>query len=202
MTEFYAVIIITILAVISPGADFAIVTKNSYLYGHSIGVLTSIGIALGVLVHVTYTLAAVAVVMKTTPNFLLIIKYLGALYLIYIGYKTFVQSPVIDAANSLPIKPWQALRNGFFTNALNPKTTLFVISTYTQIVSITTPTLVLIGYGAFMSLMHFIWFALVALLFSQQHLRAKMLNHQVTINRVIGLILALLGGLLLFSNIG
>ena len=52
MTEFLAVIMITILAVISPGADFAIVTKNSYLYGRSIGVLTSIGIALGVLVHV------------------------------------------------------------------------------------------------------------------------------------------------------
>ena len=60
MTEFLAVIMITILAVISPGADFAIVTKNSYLYGRSIGVLTSIGIALGVLVHVAYTLLAVA----------------------------------------------------------------------------------------------------------------------------------------------
>ena len=49
MTELYTVIAITILAVISPGADFAIVTKNSYLYGRSIGILTSIGIALGVL---------------------------------------------------------------------------------------------------------------------------------------------------------
>lgn len=47
-----------------------------------------------------------------------------------------------------------------------------------------------------MSLMHFIWFVLVALLFSQQHLRAKMLSRQVTINRVIGIILALLGGIL------
>ena len=69
MTEFFTVIMITILAVISPGADFAIVTKNSYLYGRSVGVLTAIGIALGVLVHVTYTLVAVAIVMKIAPNF-------------------------------------------------------------------------------------------------------------------------------------
>ncbi|WP_230657144.1 LysE family transporter [Psychrobacter sp. I-STPA10] len=202
MTEFYAVIAITILAVISPGADFAIVTKNSYLYGRSVGVLTSIGIALGVLVHVTYTLVAIAVVMKIAPNFLAWIKYLGAFYLIYIGYKTFVQTPVLESTSSTAIGAWQALRNGFFTNALNPKTTLFVISTYTQIVSATTPKFVLIGYGLFMSLAHLLWFALVAVLFSQQTLRAKMLSRQVMINRVIGVILAGLGMVLLFANVG
>lgn len=201
MTEFLAVIVITILAVISPGADFAIVTKNSYLYGRSIGVLTSIGIALGVLVHVAYTLIAVAAVMKFAPNFLTIVKYLGAFYLIYIGYKTFTQKPVKDIASSGRISFGQALRYGFFTNALNPKTTLFVISTYTQIVSATTPKFILIGYGLFMSVAHFIWFAIVALLFSQRTLRAKMLEKQVAINRVIGFILGLLGVFLLFTNV-
>lgn len=201
MTEFLAVIVITILAVISPGADFAIVTKNSYLYGRSIGVLTSIGIALGVLVHVAYTLIAVAAVMKFAPNFLTIVKYLGAFYLIYIGYKTFTQKPVKDIASSARISSGQALRYGFFTNALNPKTTLFVISTYTQIVSATTPKFILIGYGLFMSVAHFIWFAIVALLFSQRTLRAKMLEKQVAINRVIGFILGLLGVFLLFTNV-
>lgn len=201
MTEFLAVIVITILAVISPGADFAIVTKNSYLYGRSIGVLTSIGIAIGVLVHVAYTLIALAAVMKFAPNFLTIIKYLGAFYLIYIGYKTFMQRPVKDVASSARISSGQALRYGFFTNALNPKTTLFVISTYTQIVSATTPKFILIGYGFFMSVAHFTWFAIVALLFSQRTLRAKMLERQVAINRVIGFILGLLGVFLLFTNI-
>lgn len=201
MTEFLAVIVITILAVISPGADFAIVTKNSYLYGRSIGVLTSIGIALGVLVHVAYTLIAVAAVMKFAPNFLTIVKYLGAFYLIYIGYKTFTQKPVKDIASSARISSGQALRYGFFTNALNPKTTLFVISTYTQIVSATTPKFILIGYGLFMSVAHFIWFAIVALLFSQRTLRAKMLEKQVAINRVIGFILGLLGVFLLFTSV-
>lgn len=201
MTEFLAVIIITILAVISPGADFAIVTKNSYLYGRSVGVLTSIGIALGVLIHVAYTLIAIAAVMKLAPNFLTFVKYLGAFYLIYIGYQTFTQKPVKETTSSNYISSRQALRYGFFTNALNPKTTLFVISTYTQIVSASTPKSILIGYGLFMSVAHFIWFALVALLFSQRTLREKMLKKQVVINRVIGFILALLGVFLLFTNL-
>lgn len=201
MTEFLAVITITLLAVISPGADFAIVTKNSYLYGRSIGVLTSIGIALGVLVHVAYTLIAVAIVMRVAPNFLTLIKFLGAFYLIYIGYKTFTQKPVKEVGTSHQISSTQALRYGFFTNALNPKTTLFVISTYTQIVSAITPKAILIGYGLFMSVAHFVWFALVALLFSQRTLRQKMLQRQVIINRVIGFILGLLGVFLLFTNL-
>jgi len=52
-----------------------------------------------------------------------------------------------------------------------------------------------------MSLAHLIWFALVAILFSHQALRTKMLNQQVFINRIIGVILALLGLFLVISNI-
>lgn len=52
-----------------------------------------------------------------------------------------------------------------------------------------------------MSIAHFIWFALVALLFSQRTLREKMLNKQVVINRVIGFILGLLGVSLLFASL-
>ena len=201
MAEFLAVVLITILAVISPGADFAIVTKNSYLYGRQIGILTALGIALGVLVHVSYTLVGVAVVLKFAPNFLTYIKYLGAFYLIYIGYKTFTQLPVADTNRSNPLSKRQALQYGFFTNALNPKTTLFVVSTYTQIISNLTPKAVLIGYGLFMSLAHFVWFAMVVMVFSQQQLRQKMLQRQVVINRVIGLILVMLGIFLLLAHV-
>lgn len=113
MAEFIAVILITILAVVSPGADFAIVTKNSYLYGRKIGVFTSLGISLGVLVHVTYTLVAVAFVMTYTPQILNIVKYIGALYLIYIGYKTFTQKPVLETTALTAIGTFQAIKYGF-----------------------------------------------------------------------------------------
>ncbi|AMW78516.1 lysine transporter LysE [Acinetobacter sp. TGL-Y2] len=200
MGEFVAVILITILAVVSPGADFAIVTKNSYLYGRKIGILTSLGIALGVLVHVTYTLIAVEFVMTYTPQILNIFKYIGAIYLIYIGYKTFTQKPLFDSDALKVLNSFQALKYGFFTNALNPKTTLFVISTYTQILSISTPKIILLGYGLFMSFAHFAWFSLVSILFSSIVLRQKMLAKQVKINKVIGSILCALGVALLFAK--
>lgn len=200
MEEIIAVIVITILAVISPGADFAIVTKNSYLYGRKTGIFTAWGISLGVLVHVAYTLVAVTFVMTYTPQILTVVKYMGAIYLIFIGYKTLTQEPIIDVASTQRINHLQAFKYGFLTNALNPKTTLFVISTYTQIVSTTTPKLVLLGYGLFMSVAHFLWFAIIGVLFSSILLREKMLTKQVLINRVIGLLLCLLGLLLIFAK--
>ena len=201
MDEFIAVIVITILAVISPGADFAVVTKNSYLYGRKIGILTSLGIAVGVLIHVLYTLCAISLVLSYTPYILHIIKYLGAMYLIYIGYKTFIQLPVGDVLISGNLYPFQAFKNGVLTNALNPKTTLFVISTYTQIVSISTPKIILIIYGGFMSFAHFVWFSIVALVFSIVLLREKMLNNQIIINKAIGSVLCALGVGLLATQI-
>lgn len=108
---------------------------------------------------------------------------------------------MVDKGRSSPLSKRQALQYGFFTNALNPKTTLFVVSTYTQIVSSLTPKAVLIGYGLFMSLAHFVWFAMVVLVFSQQQLRQKMLQRQVVINRVIGLVLAMLGIFLLLAHV-
>lgn len=61
--------------------------------------------------------------------------------------------------------------NGFLTNALNPKPTMFVVSTYTQVVRPGTPLSTQFGYGLFMSFTHFFWFGMVALFFSRQVFR-------------------------------
>jgi threonine/homoserine/homoserine lactone efflux protein len=45
MNELFAVAIITILAVVSPGPDFAMVTRNSYAFGRRSGLISAMGIA-------------------------------------------------------------------------------------------------------------------------------------------------------------
>lgn len=195
MTELIAVAIITILAVISPGADFAMVTRNSYLYGRRAGLLAASGIALGVQVHVMYTMLGVGLLIAKSPSLYFAIKIIGAIYLIYIGYQTFFARAVISAEAGAGQKMgnWPALCAGFMTNAFNPKTTLFVVSTYTQVVQIDTSLMAQIGYGLFMSVAHWIWFSLVALFFSDNRLRAGMLRQQVVLNRFIGAVLIVLG---------
>lgn len=195
MTELIAVAIITILAVISPGADFAMVTRNSYLYGRRAGLLAASGIALGVQVHVMYTMLGVGLLIAKSPSLYFAIKIIGAIYLIYIGYQTFFARAVVstEAGEGQSLNNLAALRAGFMTNAFNPKTTLFVLSTYTQVVQVDTSLPAQFGYGLFMSVAHWIWFSLVALFFSDHRLRAGMLRQQVILNRFIGAVLIALG---------
>ncbi|MEU2232672.1 MULTISPECIES: LysE family translocator [Streptomyces] len=195
MGQLIAVAVITILAVISPGADFAMTVRNSYLYGRTAGVLAAVGISLGVLVHVTYTMLGVGLLVTRTPMLFTAMKLIGAAYLVYIGYKTFVAKAQvdIDLSSDAGLSKAGALRTGFLTNALNPKTMLFVLSTYTQVVSADTPLFQQIGYGLFMSLAHLVWFALAAVLFSNQSLRTRLLQRQSVLNKVIGTILVGLG---------
>ncbi|AJF65640.1 LysE family translocator [Streptomyces vietnamensis] len=195
MGQLIAVAVITILAVISPGADFAMTVRNSYLYGRTAGVLAAVGISLGVLVHVTYTMLGVGLLVTRTPMLFTAMKLIGAAYLVYIGYKTFVTKAQvdIDLSSDAGLSKAGALRTGFLTNALNPKTMLFVLSTYTQVVSADTPLFQQIGYGLFMSLAHLVWFALAAVLFSNQSLRTRLLQRQSVLNKVIGTILVGLG---------
>ncbi|MFF0560567.1 LysE family translocator [Streptomyces sp. NPDC004266] len=195
MGQLIAVAVITVLAVISPGADFAMTVRNSYLYGRAAGVLAAVGIAAGVLVHVTYTMLGVGLLVSRSPMLFTAMKLIGAAYLVYIGYKTFVaKSQVdIDLSEGAGLSRAGALRTGFLTNALNPKTMLFVLSTYTQVVSADTPVLQQVGYGLFMSFAHLVWFGLAAVLFSQQGLRARLLRKQAVLNKVIGTVLVGLG---------
>lgn len=199
MIELIAVATITILAVVSPGADFAMVTRNSILHGRAAGLLSSLGIACGVQLHVFYTMVGVGLLIRSSPQLFFGIKLFGAIYLIYVGYKTFVSTPAEDrgrfdaSAAQTGMRPRDAFQNGFFTNALNPKTTLFVLSVYTQVVSPETPLLIQFLYGLFMSFAHWTWFSLVAFFLSEKHLRTQLLTHQVLVNQVIGILLVGLG---------
>lgn len=195
MLEIAAVATITTLAVISPGADFAMVTRNSLLHGRKAGLLASAGIAAGVQLHVFYTMLGVGFLIRSSPGWFWLIKLAGAAYLVYVGYQTFISRtvPASGQGRGQQIDAITAWRMGFLTNALNPKTTLFVVSVYTQVVQPDTPLPVQVAYGLFMSLAHWLWFSVVTMFFSEERLRARMLRHQALLNRSIGVVLAALG---------
>ncbi|MET9808853.1 LysE family transporter [Streptomyces halstedii] len=195
MTEILAVALITVLAVVSPGADFAMVVRNSTLHGRRTGVLGAAGVAAGVLVHVAYTMLGIGLLIASSTALFTAIKLAGACYLVYIGVRTFLARGdlTVDLGGKGGLSGAAALRTGFLTNVLNPKTTLFVVSTFTQVVGEDTAYWQQAGYGLFMSLAHFGWFGLVALFFSHAHLRTAMLRRQKALNRTIGSALVGLG---------
>ncbi|MFJ3883398.1 LysE family translocator [Streptomyces sp. NPDC090077] len=195
MTEVIAVAVITLLAVISPGADFAMVVRNSYLYGRPTGLFAAAGVAAGVLVHVSYTMLGVGLLIASSTALFTAIKLAGAAYLVWIGIRTFRARAelTVDLEAGPGLTRVGALRSGFLTNVLNPKTTLFVVSTFTQVVDPGTSGWQQAGYGLFMAAAHLVWFGAVALFFSNARLRERMLKAQKALNRAIGSVLVGLG---------
>ncbi|ROU05842.1 LysE family transporter [Lysobacter enzymogenes] len=198
MQELLAIVTITTLAVISPGPDFAMVSRNSLLHSRRAGVLTALGIALGVWVHVGYTLLGVGLLIRESIELYAALKLLGALYLIWLGVRMLRSRAHAAPAPDAPVARGDlaALRAGFLTNALNPKCTVFVVSLFLQVVGPHTPLAIKLGYGAFVSGAHLLWFALVALLFSQGAVRARLLRWSVAIDRAFGALLVGFGAVL------
>jgi len=204
MNEIFAVITITILAVISPGPDFAMVTRNSYAFGARVGLISAFGIACGVQVHVMYTVLGIAVFIVKSPMLFLAMKVIGAAYLIYLGYKSLTNKVALTLGDAPSAAPSNiaAFRMGFLTNALNPKTMLFVVATYTQVIQVGSPISHSFGYGLFISISHWLWFSIVALFFSSPDIRRRLLSYQLSADRFIGLALITLGASLAFTNVG
>jgi RhtB (resistance to homoserine/threonine) family protein len=198
MAELIAVITITLLAVISPGLDFAMVTRNSLILSRRAGVLTALGIGMGVLVHITYTLIGLGLLIQQSIWLFNAIKLVGALYLVYLGVKMLRTKPAGTPADRTvaPLSDMAALRTGFLTNALNPKAMVFIVSLFMQVVRPDTPLAVQIGYGAFISAAHMAWFSLVALCFSASAIRDRLLAVRHWIDRAFGGLLVGFGILL------
>ena len=63
-TEFLTVALVHLLAVASPGPDFAIVVRESVSSGRHTGICTAIGVGSGILLHVTYSLLGIGLIVS------------------------------------------------------------------------------------------------------------------------------------------
>lgn len=194
---------LNMIALISPGPDFAVVVRNSLIYSCKTALLTALGIALGILVHVTYTLFGLGVIIRESAWLFLGVKYLGAGYLFYIGYlglrakKTSIGAGQVQRAPDISVV--SAIGSGFLTNVLNPKCMLFFISLFSLVMSSHTPPSILALYGVIMFLETLLWFSFVAFCLSGKQTREKFNTMGHWIERVTGGILMTLGVRLLFA---
>lgn len=195
-SEIIALSTVALMMAISPGADFILVTRNSLGYSRNTGLYTTLGITIGTWVHISYCIAGLALVINTSPLLFSAIKYLGALYLIYIGISSIRTKTAVASKpqTDIPLmKPMKALVSGFLSNALNPKTTLFFLGIFTQLVTIDTPMIIQLLYGGIISLAHLLWFSLLSFLLTHKKLLPKVREYQKILNRVLGITLIALG---------
>lgn len=203
-SEFLVLALVHFLAVVLPGPDFVITVRNSIRYGYFIGAITALGIGVGISIHVFYTLIGLGIIIQHSPWLMSIFRILGALYLIYLGWNLLktksTHSDIIIANNDQALNKWNAFSMGFMTNALNPKATIFFLSIFTTLVSVTTPVKIQVFYGLWMCAVNALWFIIVAKLFSYAYIRNQFLKKINIFEKLMGGILIILALTLLLRH--
>ncbi|WP_028240652.1 LysE family translocator [Stutzerimonas azotifigens] len=205
-SEFLTVALVHLLAVASPGPDFAVVVRQSVSRGRVAGSWTAFGVGTAILLHVAYSLLGIGLIVSQSIVLFNLFKWLAAGYLIYIGLKALRAGPVTLQAGE-PDAPaarsaWRAFGQGFVTNGLNPKATLFFLSLFTVVIDPHTPLSVQAGYGLYLAAATGLWFCLVAWLFSRQRVRAGFSRMGHWFDRLMGAVLIGLGVRLALSRMG
>ncbi|QII99960.1 LysE family translocator [Stutzerimonas balearica] len=205
--EFLTVALVHLLAVASPGPDFAVVVRESVTQGQRAGLWTALGVGSGIFVHIAYSLLGIGLIVSQSILLFNLFKWLAAGYLVYLGWKALRARPQLEAATLTagPVptrRARQAFAVGFVTNGLNPKATLFFLSLFTVVISHDTPLAVQAGYGLYLACATTLWFCLVAWLFSRDRVRAGFARMGHWFDRVTGAVLIALGARLALSEIG
>lgn len=205
--EFMTVALVHLLAVASPGPDFAVVVRESVAQGRRAGSWTALGVGCGIFVHVAYSLLGIGLIVSQSIVLFNLFKWLAAAYLVYLGWRALRARPMslepVNTANAAVARTaWQAFVVGFVTNGLNPKATLFFLSLFTVVISADTPLWVQAGYGVYLAGATALWFLLVAWLFSRGRVRAGFARMGHWFDRLTGAVLIGLGARLALSEIG
>lgn len=195
--EFFTIAIAHLFAVASPGPDFAVVMQQSVRGGTRSAIWTSLGVGSAILLHVTYCLLGVALLLSQSPALFNITKLLAAGYLFYLGVQSIRVSLIKPVAESEKLQepvlsPARAFGLGFLTNGLNPKATLFFLALFTVVIDSNTPTTIQIMYGLYLALATFLWFALLSLILGIRSVRVFILRMGIWLERAMGAILILI----------
>lgn len=194
--EFLLVAGAHLVAVASPGPDFALVLRQSITHGRRTAIWTSVGIGTGILVHVSYSLLGLGLLLKSSELWFNALKYAGAGYLAWIGVVALRTKPAAgDGVMPVPTAtPGRhgAFITGFLVNVLNPKAALFFIALFSVVINPQTPRLVQAVYGGWMAVATMAWFSFVSLVFTRETVRRTFLRTGHWFERAMGGLLLVL----------
>lgn len=191
MYEFFAISFIIVLAAISPGPDFAMVVKNSLSGSRTAGLYTALGVTISLLIHSSYGIFGLAMIISKSLLLFSAIKIIGAAYLIYIGIKSMMEKrqSVQQSSNhfsSTPIQNKEAFMQGLFCNLLNPKAILFILAFFTMILKPESSFTAQFGFGVEIAIVHLVWFSLLAIIITHPATRTVLSRVQYYIVKMMG----------------
>ena len=188
------------LLVMLPGPDFALIVRTSLTEGRSSGQAAACGVALGIMVHTSAAMLGISAVIAQSVTLFTLLRYAGAAYLFWMGIHALRAGREVTAAvvrhggQEEEVQPVRGLRRrafrqGFLTNALNPKAVVFFLTMLPQFLD---PHAALwpqfLELGGIMALFCLGWYLLLAALLHRIRRLFARPSFQAWLHRLTGLI--------------
>ena len=201
MTEFFTVVVLHMFAVMSPGPDFFLISRQSIRYGRKIALWTAGGIGTGILFHSGLAVTGMLIILASNDFYLLALKLICSFYLIYLGLVSLLKVSNFD--DDINNKDKWSRAGGFtvglITNITNIKALLFFISLFGIVLNSTSNSSLML-YGLYMAFMTFLWFASVSFIFTSYIFREKFLKFFGVFEKFLGLSLVIIAFQILISE--
>jgi threonine efflux protein len=190
-----AVFAVFIPALILPGPDFVGVVRSSLTRGTTAGLLTALGVTIGLGMYATLSLLGLSAVLVKYQWLTWVVRVLGGAYLVYLGIRLLRAKPgkLEDAAAQGPLRG-NAFLFGFFVTLTNPKAVVLFTSVFATAVTASTPhwlMALMIGITMASALA---WYSIVSLFMSSGPVMRRFQNARHWIERVAGASFVLIGG--------
>ncbi|CAI0970639.1 Threonine efflux protein [Serratia ficaria] len=188
---------IATLGMLSPGPDFFLVIKNAARYPRLAAMMSAFGVICGVATHMSYCVAGLAVVITTTPWLFNLLKYAGAVYLIWVGIQALLSrgGSKMNVGN-LPrqqVSLKSAFVQGYLCNLLNPKATLFFLAVFTQVLQIDSGLGEKLWYAGIILGLSAVWWPVLVFLIQSGPVRRGLEKTQKIVDKLLGGMLIALG---------
>ena len=203
MSTFLTVALLHLFAVVSPGPDFVLISRQSFRYGRKVAIWTSVGVAIGILFHVALSLTGLSLLLQNQPYLFWYLKLAAALYIGYLGLASLISKSPINLQNNSTDGDGRYLKSistGFLTNALNPKAFIFFITVFTLVINKDTGIVIKSLLGMYMSIATFIWFTFISILLTNRKATERFEKSIPWLEKITGLFLLILAIKIIFQE--
>ncbi|HEY2498505.1 MAG TPA: LysE family translocator [Candidatus Angelobacter sp.] len=131
---FFTFLTAALMLNLAPGPDMLYVIGRSVGQGRKAGIVSALGVFFGCWVHILAAALGIAALLRSSPVAFNLVRYAGAAYLIYLGFKLLRQKADLSSRQLRHESLTSIFRQGVITNVLNPKVAIFFLAFLPQFI--------------------------------------------------------------------
>jgi threonine/homoserine/homoserine lactone efflux protein len=189
----------------SPGPDFFLMTNHTLSTGRKLGYITLLGNRCSLILHLTFALLGLSIILQQSATTFTSIRIFGAIYLIYLGYNKLKNGWKLPKNTESPqrvtVTPFQAFKMGFLSNFLNPKVSIFFLSIFPQFLSSEQFVHLPLSVALVFLFGNSLWYTSVLWVIGIKKIRGAVQKFQYKLDLVFGFLFVIFGGKIIWEEI-